>query len=238
MATERWASARRSRCCCARNGVSVFRVGSMCSQRGPAGVPLALFASEQRSQVAHRIRARFRPTHAAAPQPLVHRLLAGLLHRATPDQPALGTVARVIHAVRLVPDVVHQLAVRPMGLGGPTRHIDSPGRPPPPARPTTPYCSPRSWPRRPSSSPGTGRWPTPRSTARATAGTPGRSRGAGRRHPVRPPQPAATNGPKRSTAARWVSDSRRSRRGTATAGCMASGGKPSPPKDSTEQLEA
>src|SRR5262245_61202780 len=63
--------------------------------------------------MAHLIRTRLAPPHAAPLHPLANDRLARRLTRARPDRPPLGHVGRIVHPMYLVLEVAHYLAVYP-----------------------------------------------------------------------------------------------------------------------------
>lgn len=77
----------------------------------PEGVPLAGFAEVERPEVADGVRARFAPAHPGAFQSVAHHGLAGALDRPRADLPSFRNVARVVHAVEVVAEVIRYTLV-------------------------------------------------------------------------------------------------------------------------------
>ena len=79
--------------------------------RIPEGVPAGGFAEVEGAEVADGVRPVLAPTHSAAFQPIAHHRLAGRLHRAGADLPTVANVGRIVHAVFVIAEVLHRLAM-------------------------------------------------------------------------------------------------------------------------------
>src|SRR5262245_13217515 len=77
----------------------------------PEALPLPSLPAEEGAQVADAVGSALAPAHPPALEPLPHHRLARALHRPRPDLPAPPLVLRVVHAVPLVREVAHHLAV-------------------------------------------------------------------------------------------------------------------------------
>src|SRR5262245_3957450 len=78
----------------------------------PERIPLTSLATVQGAEVAHGVGPVLAPPHAGQLQPLADHRLAGALHRAAADAPALGQVLGVLHPVRVAFQVADQFLGR------------------------------------------------------------------------------------------------------------------------------
>ena len=77
----------------------------------PEGIPAAGLAEIKGAEVADGVGAVLAPAHSAALQAVAHHRLAGRFNGAGTDLPTVADVGGIVHAMFVVAEVLHRLAM-------------------------------------------------------------------------------------------------------------------------------